>query len=77
MPVAILISETTVNEPPAPTTTLTPSAPPFESLYPQVIQPTAPRIIEDDTPMYENPPSYDEAMEIINNNQKDHNSPIT
>lgn len=76
MPVSTIISEYSRYSPSSnfttarPPTSITPTAPYAEHQQPQVFQPTAPRIVED------SPPHYDEAMKIINQ-QKDHNSSIT
>jgi len=45
--------------------TLTPSAPDIEFFTQQILQPTAPRLIEDNTRKYDSPPNYDEAMIMI------------
>ncbi|CAG9810218.1 unnamed protein product [Chironomus riparius] len=75
LPEAAMASETSSNL--LPSTSFIPTAQPVEYIQLQAFQPTAPGIMEDDTPKYDSPPSYHEAMEQVNNNQKDHNSPIT
>ena len=50
-----------------------PSAPQVDYAEPHVHQPTAPRIFEESAPNYDNPPNYDEALEIIIKHQKQGN----
>lgn len=80
LPVATIISERSPSSNytfnPRPPTQITPTAPQVEHQLPQVFQPTAPRIDEDNTPKYDSPPNYDEAMKFLNQ-EKDKNSPIT
>lgn len=75
MPAATLISEnsrhlsSSTNTPNSltirPYPTVTPSAPDASYFPPQMFQPTAPRLVENNTPKDDNPPNYDEAITMM------------
>ena len=57
--------------------TLTPSAPDIEVFPQQILQPTAPRLIEDNTPKYDSPPNYDEAMAMMSQQNRELDSSLS